>query len=298
MDRRSGQTAFEGVHLVVPAVYFVGTIGLGIFVLQPVYVLLSVVGALLFGGCCRGWRAVGRSLAWQAPLVMLVCLVNPLFSRSGATILAWLGPLPLKLEPLAFGACMGGMLVSMLQWVSNATCVLTQDRVMGMAGRRLPVVGTMVSMAVQLLPQLLRRHALVASALDACTASGGGGQPSASGRARLGSYVRSSTMLMSWAMEDSLERSDAMRARGWGATSARSHYRTELLRSRDVLYASALAAMVGANVVLAIVAVGEWRFYPQLPTLEPWGGYAPYAVLMALPSVLALAERLRWNRLG
>ena len=201
-----GALAFETCHPVVPAVYFAGVIGIGVFVLQPVFAALSVAGALCFAVCCAGWRGALAQLRWQLPMVALVCLANPLFSQSGVTVLCTLGPVTVRLEALAYGLCMGASLVSMLQWVANAARVLTEDRLLGLSGTSLPVVTTMASMAIQLVPQLRRRFGVVESARGACTAAKA---------SRKGARVHASTVLMAWAMEDSLERADSMRARGW-----------------------------------------------------------------------------------
>ena len=284
-----GALAFETCHPVVPAVYFAGVIGIGVFVLQPVFAALSVAGALCFAVCCAGWRGTLAQLRWQLPMVALVCLANPLFSQSGVTVLATLGPVTVRLEALAYGLCMGASLVCMLQWVANAAHVLTEDRLLELSGTRLPVVTTMVSMAIQLVPQLRRRFGVVESARGACTAAKA---------PREGGRVHASTVLMAWAMEDSLERADSMRARGWELGGRRSRYRLEALRTGDVAAAAAVGLLALAAALAAGVAQAEWSFYPTMPALRPWWGYVPFALLALLPTALTLVLRLKEGRLG
>ncbi len=302
--RRAGETradvAFGQSHPVVAAVYFVAVIGIGTLVTQPVFVAISVVGALLYGMCLQGALSTVRNLRWQLPMVALVCLANPLFSHSGATVVATLGPVTVRLEALAYGLCMGGSLVCMLQWVSNAACVLTEDRLLELSGNRLPVVSTMVSMAIQLVPQLRRRYGVVSSTREACTcaqASDAKGPSAArgSGVRRMG-YVNASTVLMAWAMEDSVERADAMRARGWEVGGPRSRYRLQPLRSQDVAAATAVGFLALVCALLAWVAQSQWSFYPTMPALVPWWGYAPYAALSLGPTVVTAARRVREGR--
>ena len=284
-----GALAFETCHPVVPAVYFAGVIGIGVFVLQPVFAALSVAGALCFAVCCAGWRGALAQLRWQLPMVVLVCLANPLFSQSGVTVLCTLGPVTVRLEALAYGLCMGASLVSMLQWVANAARVLTEDRLLGLSGTRLPVVTTMVGMAIQLVPQLRRRFGVVESARGACTSAKA---------SRKGARVHASTVLMAWAMEDSLERADSMRARGWELGGSRSRYRLEALRTGDVAAAAAVGLLALAAALAAGVAQAEWSFYPTMPALRLWWGYAPFALLALLPTALTLVLRLKEGRLG
>ena len=292
--------AFGQSHPVVAAVYFAAVIGIGTLVTQPVLVAISVAGALLYGMCLQGALSTARNLRWQLPMVALVCLANPLFSHSGATVVATLGPVTVRLEALAYGLCMGGSLVCMLQWVSNAACVLTEDRLLELSGSRLPVVSTMVSMAIQLVPQLRRRYGVVSSTRAACTcaqASPAKGPSAArgSGARRMG-YVNASTVLMAWAMEDSVERADAMRARGWEVGGPRSRYRLQPLRARDVAAATAVGLLALVCALLAWVAQSQWSFYPTMPALVPWWGSVPYAALSLGPTVVTAARRVREGR--
>lgn len=292
--------AFGQSHPVVAAVYFAAVIGIGTLVTQPVFVAISVAGALLYGMCLQGALSTAQNLRWQLPMVALVCLANPLFSHSGATVVAKLGPVTVRLEALAYGLCMGGSLVCMLQWVSNAACVLTEDRLLELSGSRLPVVSTMVSMAIQLVPQLRRRYGVVSSTRAACTcaqASAAKGPSAArgSGVSRMG-YVNASTVLMAWAMEDSVERADAMRARGWEVGSPRSRYRLQPLRARDVAAATAVGLLALVCALLAWVAQSQWSFYPTMPALVPWWGYVPYAALSLGPTVVTAVRRVREGR--
>lgn len=292
--------AFGQGHPVVAAVYFAAVIGIGTLVTQPVFVAISVAGALLYGMCLQGALSTARNLRWQLPMVALVCLANPLFSHSGATVVATLGPVTVRLEALAYGLCMGGSLVCMLQWVSNAACVLTEDRLLELSGSRLPVVSTMVSMAIQLVPQLRRRYGVVSSARAACTcaqasATKGPSAARGSGVRRMG-YVNASTVLMAWAMEDSVERADAMRARGWEVGGPRSRYRLQPLRARDVATATAVGFLALVCALLAWVAQSQWSFYPTMPALVPWWGYVPYAALSLGPTVVTAVRRFREGR--
>ena len=99
---------------------------------------------------------------------------------------------------------------------------------------------------------------------------------------------------MSWTLEDSIERSDAMRARGWGSGAQRSSYRTLRFSGRDASACIALLALGILNAVLAWIACSQWSFYPVMPSLVWWWGYLPYAAEAALPLLSAAAESLAW----
>ena len=283
--------AFETTHASVAIACFLGVVLLAMFVMQPVYVTLSLAGAFAFSICAMGVRETLRKLRWQLPLLALVTLANPLFSASGSTVLAQVGPLVIYRESLVYGTCMGSVLIAVILWFEGASRVLEGDRVMGCMGRHLPVVALMVSMTAQLSTWLVRRGAETRAVQRACSSSG------VQGRTTLQGAVSLSTTLMSWALEGSLERTDAMRARAWQAAPRRTSYATERFGGRDALALLGVGVLVGVNALLAAIACTQWHFYPTTPTLVVWWGYAPYAVLTLLPTALTLRERARWSHI-
>lgn len=286
-----GPLAFTTSHAAVPATLFASITIVTACAVQPVCVALSLVGALSFSVLVGG---VGRALAqlrWQVPILALVCLANPLFSASGSTLLLKLGPISVYLESLAYGACMGVLMVATVVWLENAARVLTQDRVLALMGTRARSVPLVVSMAAQLVPQLLRRARTIRGVDRAFTARG-------ERRGLCAGLVRASGMLLSWALEDSLDRADAMRARGWESGGARTRYRIERFSAADagaMVLVLVLALVAG---LLAWVACAQWRFYPTMPRLLAWWGYLPIAALELLPCGAELLARWRERRLA
>ena len=286
---RPRSTAFDACHAAVPAMLFAGVAVLSMLAVHPVLVTLSLSGALAFSLVARGAAATVRGLAWQLPLLVLVCLLNPFFSASGSTLLLKVGPRSVYLESLAYGATMGALLVATVLWFEDAAAVLTQDRLLALAGRRARSVPLVASMASQLVPQMLGRARAVGAAARACTAAG----PRPPARDEL---LRTSTMLLSWSLEDSLERADAMRARGWESGSPRTRYRPERFRARDAVAAAGIAALLALGAAGAWAACSSWEFYPRMSGLAPWWCYLPFALLALLPAVAELAAR--WAERG
>lgn len=290
LTMRDTYTAFDTCHPAVPATYFAATILIAIFAMQPVCVGISLAGALMFSLAARGWRRTLGGLRWQLPMVALVAVANPLFSASGSTLVAQLGPMAIYQESIAYGACAGALLVTVVLWFEDAACVLTQDRLLQLGARALPTVTLLTSMAAQLVPQLMHRSQTVRAATLATTAAAPKGS-----RAR---GVRVADQLMSWSMEDSIERSDAMRARGWGATDRRSRYLPDSFRNSDAFALAGIVLLAAGSAFLVYVACSQWRFYPTMPRLVAWWGYVPYTALALLPTVLDLGQRVRWGRVA
>lgn len=288
-------TAFDLFHPVVALAYFGVLLVLGMAALQPVYVLVTFAGALAYSVVLRGLRSTGRTLAWQLPLVVVIALANPLFSALGSTELFRIGVRAFYLESFAFGACMGLMLAAMLLVLSNASHVLTSDKVLALFGNVAPTVGLMLSMTARLVPQFVRRGSDIAATQRACTAARGASGSSEGKRESLRGNLRLTSVLMGWSMEDSLDTASAMKARGWGSGVRRTTYARYRFRTRD-----AAALVVGDVLALAAstaawVACAQFRFYPTILGLAPWWNYVPFALYAALPLVMEAKERWKWR---
>ena len=286
MTGRGRQLDF--LHPAVPTVYLAGVLVITMLFMQPVVVGLSLAGALSCSVLARGPAATLRGLIWQLPFVVLVTVLNPLFSASGSTLLLKLGPVAIYLESLVFGACAGALLVSTVVWLECLAALVAEDGLFALGASAFPTATLAVSMCARLVPQLMERADEINAAESACTAAAP--QTDTVGRA-----VNTSTALMSWALEDSLVRADSMRARGWGACERRTSFRPWRLALRDAIaLALTVLVLIGAG-FLAWVAWSQWTFYPVMPSPVLWWGYLPIAVLFLLPACALLAGRALWR---
>ena len=281
--------AFSMSHPAVPALYMVLTLGLTMFSMQPVLIGLSLAGGLAYGFATRGAARTLGALRWQLPVILIIALVNPLFSASGSTELFRIGMRAVYFESMVYGLCMGGLFVASVLWFEAAASMLEYDKVLALLGNAAPVIALMISMCMRLIPQFLRRGRTVLAVQDAIDVPGRA--PADPARSRL----RASSVLMGWGMEDSLERADAMRSRGWGAATRRTTYARYRLGCGDVVALVGLALFGVVAVAVAWAATTQYSFYPQLSVPAPWPGYVVYAAWMALPCVLYAIDE---NRFG
>ena len=208
---------------------------------------------------------------------------------------------------LLFGACVRGPLATLrgLRWQLPMVAVVALANPLfsaSGAGSRVPVVALMVSMAARLVPQLVRRGNVVTSVDRVVTGQAAkDGVVPARGRGlrglrlRVASAATVSGALVGWSLSDSLDAADSMRARGWGAVPDRSSYQPWAFRSSDAWALTLVVCLVGLCTLLGWVACSQYRFYPTMSVLLPWWGYAPYALLSLLPSILHAKEAISWR---
>lgn len=284
--------AFDIFHPGVVLGYFALVIILTMLAIHPVYLVISFVGALLLNAYLRGWHALLRTLVWQLPLILFITLVNPFFSAAGSTEIFRLGFRAIYAESLIFGACMGTMLVAMMLWFSNASQVISGDKVMTVLGNAFPTLSLMMAMIARLIPKFLSHGSEIKAVHEVVDLSETPGK----WKRRLSEGIRLSSVLMAWSMEDSIDTSNAMRARGYGAKTKRSRYARYRFRRYDAVAAASLLFLAAVNGYLLFSELSHFAFYPVIHGLSFDGGYIPFLLLVALPFIVIAGDGLRWLR--
>lgn len=281
---------FATYHPAVALVFLACAIVISMAALQPVFVALSFLGALACSVVCRGARATAGSFVWIVPLWLVVAIANPLFSASGSTEILRIGVRAVYAESLVYGACSGGMLASVFLWFSSYAACMNSANTMALFGNVLPIVSLMVSQVMRLVPQFVARGRGIAAAQDAVSAAA----PQTK-RQQTAGRLRIVSVLMGWGMEDGIERSDAMRARGYDCGARRTTYKRYRFGRADASVLAAIVVLAAVAGACAAAVCLRFSFYPTLSGWGAWWAYLPYALLMAVPSALRFKEWLLWR---
>lgn len=281
---------FATYHPAVAFVFLACAIVISMAALQPVFVALSFLGALACSVVCRDARATAGSFVWIVPLWLVVAIANPLFSASGSTEILRIGVRAVYVESLVYGACSGGMLASVFLWFSSYAACMNSANTMALFGNVLPIVSLMVSQVMRLVPQFVARGRGIAAAQDAVSAAA----PQTK-RQQTAGRLRIVSVLMGWGMEDGIERSDAMRARGYDCGARRTTYKRYRFGRADASVLAAIVVLAAVAGACAAAVCLRFSFYPTLSGWGAWWAYLPYALLMAVPSALRFKEWLLWR---
>ena len=277
---------FKTMHPLVPCVYVAITLGVTMTGMHPVLIVISLMGAVSFSAAMQGWRKTFDALRWKLPMFLLIALSNPLFSVLGSHTLFSIFGHAVTFEACVFGICMGLLFITTLLWFTCANMVISTEEVLSLFADTLPVLAMMMSMIMRLIPRFTAKACDIEDAQNVAlaTVSTEGERASRPLIERLPHYLRQSSVLMSWGMEDSLEAADSMRARGWGACRKRTTYRRYRLHNSDI-YMLAFEAVAGLlTIVICAVATTQFEFYPTCSVLVAWWGYGAYAAWMMVPT--------------
>ncbi len=283
---------FSTYHPAVAFIFLACAIVFSMAAMHPVYVVISFAGAFITSCVTRGFKRTARSLVWIVPMWLIVTIANPLFSSMGSTEVLRFGLFAIYAESLLYGACAGGMLASVFLWFSSYSACMNSDNSLALFGNIAPVVTLMITQVMRLVPQFVARGRSVALVQDAVSAAA----PRTKKQKRDGRF-RIVSILMGWGMEDGIERSSAMRARGYDCGARRTTYKRYRFSSADAAVVAVTATFALVNAVLVYTACSQYQFYPTASVLVAWWGYIPYALMMLVPVALYVKEWWLWRSL-
>ena len=285
--------AIDRLHPTVMPVYFLAILLVAMFVSNPVISLLALLGGLLFCMTQCGQREMRAELKFYIPLFLLVALTNPLFSHNGVTPLFFMNGNAVTLEAITYGAAIALMVLAVLSWGKGFGRVMTSDKLVYLFDKAAPQLALMLSMSLRYIPMLRRQAKQISRAQKVA-----GMYSTESYFDRLRSTFRVISALIGWSLEQAVETSRAMRARGYGLKGHTSYSNYHFRRTDALL-------LTLAAILLAIVLVGvgmgavDFAYYPAVSALPHTAlsvaVYTAFGCLSLLPSCIELGEQIRWN---
>ena len=149
---------FSTYHPLLNMLYFVGVIGVTVFVVHPVILAISLFGGIAYSVLLKGWKkTVKFNLIFSIPMMLIVALMNPMFNHYGVTIIGYLhNGNPFTLESCVYGLVMAMMLVCTMIWFSCYTIVMTSDKFIYLFGKIIPALSLVLSMCLRFVPKFIR----------------------------------------------------------------------------------------------------------------------------------------------
>lgn len=287
--------SFSAYHPIVSFGYFTAVLLFSMFVMHPVFIVISIIGA---GSYCiyqSGRGGVRFGLMYLLPVAAVTALFNPVFNHQGITILRYLpNGNPLTLESILYGIGAGGLLCCVVLWFSCFNKVITSDKFMYFFGRIMPSLSLVLSMTIRFVPRFKNQFVKVRQAQKSVgrdVSEGGIIQ-------RMKNLAAVFSVMISWTLENSIITADSMRSRGYGL-KGRTAYTLYRFEKRDIAALSAVAALsvyVAAGISRGAVT---FRFYPMIyfKDLSAYGIsiYAAYFLLCMLPTIINVREDVKWK---
>ena len=285
--------AFNKIHPFTGLLYFAVVIGFSMFFMNPVCITLSLCCALLNAVIINGKRALGLTVKFIIPMILLVMIINPVFNHRGATIITYLPwQNPLTLEAILYGIASAVMFSSVILWFSVFNTVMTSDKIICLFGRIIPSLSLVISMTLRFVPRFVSKFKELKSARIT---------PQKQGFIiKMKILLSELSVMLSWSLESSVESADSMKSRGYGI-KGRTAYNIFKFRKTDVIIITALIISALTMILLIVLGVGKYSFSPVLK-IEFSGAlsvlfYVIYLGIMLIPSITIAWEGLKWKQL-
>lgn len=304
------RTSFSRLHPLATLVLFGCEVVLAAFSFQPLCALIAFVGAELCIVQLFDIKHAVKQLIWYAPIIVLMTVINPFFSASGSTVLYSFGHTQLYAESLVYGTTSGLVLVSALSWLECLFVVVSPLELLQRSSVRFPGLQLVLSLSVQLMPQLLSDLTVAQQIQSANTAAR---RCDSVVQSHQESRVLSQSRLLSArktiaqsattinavcmsALEKSMSTFQSILSRGWGMAGHRSRWSAEVL---DVYDTVALLVFTFLSVIAAVslyMLVQAWQFYPTMPEFQASFWYLGVVLFTVLPAIFVCIDTVLWEQ--
>lgn len=275
-------------HPAVNFLYFVIIIAFSMFIMHPVFLVISLASGITYSIMLNGRRAVKFNLIYMLPTAVAAILINAFTNRSGATILIW----TISYEAIMFGIAAAVMIICVICWFSCYNKIMTTDKFIYLFGRAIPSLSLVFSMVFRFVPRFKAQFKKTVNAQKCIgnDASGGGLTN------RLKVIVKITSVMMTWAMENSVETADSMKCRGYGL-KGRSTFNNYKFRKCDftaLIYIILSSAYILGKVINNSVG---YSYYPVINVKNDIPVFIIFGLLCAMPAIIEIREVIRWKYL-
>lgn len=285
--------AFGNYHPFVLLIYFLSVLLVAMFISNPVLQTEALAGGILFCTVIHRKRENVGNLVFYIPLFLMIAITNPLFSHNGVTPLFFLNGNPVTLEAFVYGISIAVMLIGVILWCKCYSEIMTSDKFLYLFGKAIPKLSLVLSMALRFIPMFKRQMHRVNRAQKAM-----GLYSSKSFTDKIRSHMRVFMAMISWSLENSIETSASMKARGYGL-KGRTNFSLFHFYSGDAILLATCVLMLGITVSGVAMNETVFYYYPRISGLDLSAYaivvYTAFGILSFIPFITEVKEALVWK---
>ena len=280
----------------VTFLYFCMVILFSMVLLHPVFLGISFAGALTYSFRLTARRGMRFVFLYLVPMMGMAALVNPLFNHRGMTILFYFHDNPITLESIQYGIAVGVMFGAVILWFSCFHVVMTTDKILHVFAPLAPSVSLILSMALRFVPRFKTELLVITKGQRSI------GKDVRQGpiRERMRNGLKILSILVTWALENSMDTADSMKARGYGLPG-RTTYSIFQWSTRDKAALFGLGLLAAGMAIGTSVAETTVEYFPQFIAKDPTGWAivfsSLYLILCFAPILSNSWEAIKWRRL-
>ncbi|CAM3228759.1 energy-coupling factor transporter transmembrane component T [Filibacter tadaridae] len=284
----------ERMHPFVLFLYYVAVGVLAMYFNHPLFLGVGCIVLILVNLTHDNGKALKKWIPMLSVMCAVIILVNPFINSRGTHIFFYFRGKQVTLEATLYGAVLSMSLVLILLMFISFNLILNGNKFLFVFSRFLPRTAFLTMLAIRFVPLLNRRLDEIADVQRVKGLSIKTG--TIRQRAKSGMVILQ--VLLTWSLEEAIETSDSMKARGYGI-GKRSPYIPYRLARQEVGWLVTLAVLLLICLVGGLLGYGKIIIYPQLGTLQlypiDWIVFISMLVIMAFPLLIEGRELLKWN---
>ena len=279
---------FKNLHPITLICYFLSILTISMFSFNPVFVISGLFGAILYLFMINNKASI-KTFVGYLFLFIIIAITNPLFSHNGATPLFFINDSRITLEALLYGVFLSTMIIEVMLWFRCFNLTFDNEKLMYFFGKTFPKLGLLISMALHYIPNLISEYKSILSV-----------QKTFGGKKGIGTYIKSFSAVITQSLENSIEKSNSMSARGYGKVK-RTYYSNFKFTKYDLLYLVITVVLFIMSATSIILNTAYFNFYPTIEmnniTLLSALSYISFLLLSLLPFVFQVKEEIKWKYL-
>lgn len=290
------RSVFFAYHPIINFVFFCAVIGLSIFIMHPVFLIITLAASMTYSFMLVGRKMVRFFIVAMIPVMCIVTAINMFTNPRGATVICYTQNSQITFEAMIFGIVSGMLLASVILWFTCYSKVMTSDKLTLLFGRIMPSASMIFSMVMRFVPNYKTQIEKISQA-QKCI-----GRDVSDGtlRQRIRHGIKIVSIMFTWALENSIDTADSMRSRGYGIKE-RSSFSVYRFDGRDLI--AAIYILVTFAIVIFGAATGRCHveFYPGIvmPEFDNISLliYISYTLLCFMPVIIEVREEILWKYL-
>lgn len=263
--------------------------------MHPVFLICTLLAATVLRILWQKGQFLRKNW-FYLPMFFVMAIVNPLISHNGELVLFYMNGNAITLEAIAYGFGIATMIVAVMLWFGSYHDAMTSDKFLYLFGKVSPALALTISISMRLIPRFKHQLQVIAQAQKTI----GMDYSVGSFWHRVKSIMRILSILVTWALENSIDTADSMKARGYGLEN-RSTFSLFIVEKRDLWMGGWITLLVAGCLYGVFRGYMMFYFYPTFSAIS-WSMeniifYSLYAVLLAIPIITEVKEVLKWRYL-
>ncbi|MDN6409063.1 MAG: energy-coupling factor transporter transmembrane protein EcfT, partial [Tetragenococcus halophilus] len=198
------------------------------------------------------------------------------------------------LESIVYGLAASTMLGTVFTWFTSFNVIMTSDKFVYLFGRMIPGLSLILSMSLRFVPKFKEQVKVVSEAQRSI-----GRDISRGGLfERIGHGMAILSIMITWALENSIETADSMKSRGYGLPG-RTAFLIYRFDRRDKKALTAILFLGSYILIGGLLGGLEWYYFPMmhgaslgLYSISLW---LAYFLLCIVPIIANRQEERQWK---